>query len=269
MTRVPGAAPTGFSRFSVDGADVVCRTPVEQAVRAALGRGTLYEYAKAHPRAREMRGRSAVYAAPLPGDAERVVVRHNHHGGLFAKITGDLFRSPGRAPLELAISERLHAAGVPTPTIVAYVVYRAPLALCRSDVVTREVADSFDLSEAIMSDDAAARDQAWSAALRLVAALSESGARHHDLNVKNVLVRRGTAGELTALALDVDRVTFGGFPGALLDANLARLARSARKWRDQRGARVSEAELAAMPERARGFMAAPSRHRLVESVRTP
>ena len=108
-----------------------------------------------------------------------------------------------------------------------------------------------------MSDDASARDRAWSAALRLVATLSEAGARHHDLNVKNILLQHVAAGELTALALDVDRVTFGGSTDALLDANLARLARSARKWRDQHGARVSDRELAALPERARAFTGAP------------
>jgi hypothetical protein len=44
--------------------------------------------------------------------------------------------------------------------------------------------------------------------------------------------------------LDVDRVAFGA-PGsaAVREANAARLARSARKWRAERGAELDEAEL--------------------------
>ncbi|MGH7621423.1 MAG: lipopolysaccharide kinase InaA family protein, partial [Gemmatimonadaceae bacterium] len=222
------------------------------------------EYARSHAAARRFTGRAPVFSIPFPDESQRVVIRHNHHGGAFARLTGDLFRSPGRAPVELAISERLRALDVPTPEFAGYAIYRAPLGLCRSDVVTMEIADSFDLSTALMSDDATLREQAWAAALRLVDELAAAGARHIDLNVKNVLLRPGVGFAFDALVLDVDRVVFGGRVEQVREANRARLLRSARKWRDLHGARVTEAELARGRDTARDQdVNAPTR------VRTP
>src|SRR5206468_7012947 len=117
------------------------------ALRAALEGGTLYAYAAQHASARPLSGRGVAFAVPLP-NGERVVVRHNRHGGLLAPLTGDRFVAPTRAPYELAVSLRLTKHGVPTPEIVAYAVYRAgPLPfLRRSDVASREVRDSSDLA---------------------------------------------------------------------------------------------------------------------------
>ncbi|HWH53932.1 MAG TPA: lipopolysaccharide kinase InaA family protein [Gemmatimonadaceae bacterium] len=257
-------APPGFVRASLDGVDAVCRPHLEPTLRTALVAGTLYDYARSQSEARRLTGRAPVFAIPFPDASQRVVIRHNHHGGAFARLTRDLFRAPGRAPIELAISERLRALRVPTPEFAAYAIYRAPLALCRSDVATMEIADSFDLSAALMSDDAVLREQAWGAALRLVHTLSAAGARHADLNVKNVLLRPGVEFALDAIVLDVDRVVFGGGFEQLREANLARLLRSARKWRDLHGARLSDAELSRVQSAARANdVSAPAR------VRTP
>jgi 3-deoxy-D-manno-octulosonic acid kinase len=116
-----------------------------EAVRTALKSGTLYEYAAQHEEARSLSGRGVVYAAPLP-NGDRVVVRHNRHGGLLAPLTGDRFLSPTRAPYELEASLQLIANGVPTPEIIAYAVYRAGPLLRRSDVASREIRDSADLA---------------------------------------------------------------------------------------------------------------------------
>jgi hypothetical protein len=72
--------------------------------------------------------------------------------------------------------------------------------------------------------------------------------RHHDLNVKNVLLA-SYGGGLTAYLLDVDRVTFG-VPGSaeISRGNVERLLRSARKWRDERGATFDERELTTLDE---------------------
>ncbi len=238
----PSGAPRGYVRFVVGNSVVVCANHVASAVRAALRGGTLYHYARSHPRARALAGRGTSYAVPLPGEIEQVVVRHNRHGGILARFTGDVFRAPTRAPLELEMSERLRNAGVDTPAVLGYVAYTVLPGFSRSDVMTREVTDSFDLSAAIMSDDAPLRSRAVLAAAGLVAALSDAGARHHDLNVKNVLLRESPDGTLEGVVLDVDRVEFVD-PVDAREANLARLLRSARKWRSNQGALVTEAEL--------------------------
>lgn len=238
--------PAGFIRFEVDDAQVVCADYVADAVRRALDAGTLYEYAANDPTHRKLSGRGVTYATTLPFDVERAVVRRSRHGGMFGSITGEIFRYPTRAPHELETSERLRRAGVATPTMLGYVRYPAFPGFCRVDVMSREVPDSFDLSTVLMDADLTRRDEAWRATQRLIISLNEIGARHHDLNVKNVLLRHGLHGGLEALVLDVDRVEFVRTDGAAASANAARLLRSAKKWQTEHGAPISDAELAAL-----------------------
>jgi 3-deoxy-D-manno-octulosonic acid kinase len=245
--------PAGFVRFTVGRSEIVCAEHVADAMRVIVRTGSLYEFAERHASTRPLAGRGVAYAVPLPGDVERVVVRHNRHGGALASITRDLFRPPTRAPLELRLSERLRAAGVPTPAILGYVVYAALAGFRRVDVMTREVPDSRDLSAFITSVDGNARERAWQATAALVASLSRAGARHHDLNVKNVLLHP-SGDALEGMALDVDRVTFAPPGERVLEANLARLARSARKWRAIHGAPVTDAELDEVAVAARGAL---------------
>jgi hypothetical protein len=235
--------PAGYVQFTAGSARVVCAEQLVDSLKAALTETTLFDYASRHPHARALAGRGTAYAVPLPGDADRVVVRHNRHGGVLASLTGDLFRSPTRAPLELRVSERLRALDVPTPRVVAYVTYPALAGFERADVATREVSDSQDLSVAMMGVDARTRVGALGAAAGLVAALARAGARHRDLNIKNILLHAARGGELKALVLDVDRVELNVPTSKALEANLARLLRSARKWQSLHGARVTETEL--------------------------
>lgn len=236
--------PAGFVSFEVASNRVVCAERLARAVRAMLGSGSLYHHARTQPDARALAGRGVAYAVTLPGSTDRVVVRHNRHGGLFAALTGDLFRWPSRAPLELETSTRLLDAGVATPAFAAYALYPAVLGFCRADVMTVEVPSSRDLSVAIMNPDRACRAVAWRATAQLIRSLAAAGARHHDLNVKNVLLRDSADGRFDALVLDVDRVTFSSDHGAVLEANLARLLRSARKWQSTYGAPITDSELA-------------------------
>lgn len=234
--------PPGFVRFMVDGSEVVCAEPAVESIREAMRAGTLYEYAASHLRARTMQGRGLVFAIPLPLGDGNAVVRHNHHGGMFARFTRDLFRGDTGAPRELRISERLHEYDVPTPAILAFAVYPVALGFKRVDVVTREVPNSDDLAVSLMSSDAAERMKAIRAAADLVHVLSSVGARHADLNVKNILLRTNHDRSLDAIVLDVDRITFDE-PEIVLEANLARLLRSARKWQTLHGALVTDTEL--------------------------
>lgn len=240
------ALPAGFVRFAAGPSEVVCARHVADAVREAMNAGTLYRYGEQHPQARSLAGRGVAYAVPLPNDVERVVIRHNRHGGLLAPLTGDLFLSPTRAPLELRTSVLLQTRGVPTPKMLGYVRYAAAPGFERADVITREVPNSFDLSAALLSDDAATRERALAATSRLVRALNRVAARHRDLNVKNVLLHQGAQSSLDALVLDVDQVTFSATGESVVEANLARLLRSARKWQALHGAPVTDDELDAL-----------------------
>jgi hypothetical protein len=235
--------PEGFVRFQLDHAEAVTRTEFADVVRSVLREGTLYEYGARHPVARRFSGRGVAYAAPLP-TGEGVVIRHSRHGGALANVRRDLFFPPTRAPRELRVSERLRGADIPTPPVLAYAIYDAGPVFRRSDVMTREITDAFDLSVALMSRDDALRANALTAAATLVRALSAMGARHPDLNAKNVLLKMTPTDALVAYVLDVDQIQFLDDRSVALDRNLARLLRSARKWRTNFGALVTESELA-------------------------
>jgi tRNA A-37 threonylcarbamoyl transferase component Bud32 len=242
--------PPGFERLLLGHAVAVARSEVAGSIRGSLlnadgTRYTLHEYAARHHSARLLHGRGAAYAVALPQSGIRVVVRHNRHGGVFAGITGDRFLSPTRAPHELEVSLALTKLGVKTPEIMAYALYPPGGLFQRSDVCSREIEDSRDLAD-VLTHDVESRAAALHATAQLLASLARAGARHHDLNAKNVLLTNETA-----YVLDVDRVTFGGQSTDVLVANLNRLGRSLRKWRDQHGARVSEREITDLETTAR------------------
>jgi len=239
--------PAGFVRVTAGGCVAVTLAAHEEDARRMLHEGSLYEAAARDLGARPLHGRGVAYAVVLPATGTRAVVRHNRHGGMLAPLTRDLFLPPTRAPHELAIARRLRELGVPTPEVLMYGTSPAPFPFQRADVVTREIVGGRDLSTYMKSGASdVERRAAWEATRALVRTMNAAGARHHDLNVKNVLLAPGADG-LVAHLLDVDRVTFGA-PGDpdVARGNVARLLRSARKWRDERGAVFAEEELAAL-----------------------
>ncbi len=236
--------PPGYVVLSERGTEGALLATLERPLRAALAGGSFFGYAGHHPAARALAGRGVAYAVPLPDDAARVVVRRSRHGGLLAPLTGDRFLGRTRAPAELATSLTLARRGVPTPELVAYATYPAGALRRRADVVTREIAPSRDLAAALLDADAEAKNVALDAAARLLAQLTAAGARHPDLNLKNILLARDANGVLEAFVLDVDRVWFDE-PGAIrvAIANLRRLARSARKWHRRHGMAFDEVDV--------------------------
>ncbi|MEO6525283.1 MAG: lipopolysaccharide kinase InaA family protein [Gemmatimonadaceae bacterium] len=238
------ALPAGFVRVTAGGSAAVVLESLEADARVLLADGSLYEAAARYLAARPLSGRGVAYAIALPVSGAKVVVRHNRHGGLFAPLTRDLFLPPTRAPRELTIAQQLRALGVATPEVVMYGITPAMLVFQRADVVTRELENGRDLAAFMGMDESSdARAAAWEATRRLVRTMNAAGVRHHDLNVKNVLLAPEAG--LSAYLLDVDRVTLGT-PGSadVVRGNTARLLRSARKWRDERGATFDEREIA-------------------------
>ncbi|GMV10788.1 MAG TPA: lipopolysaccharide kinase InaA family protein [Gemmatimonadaceae bacterium] len=257
-----GGVPQGYVRLQVPRATVVVHERLADATRSALGAGTLYAWAAAHPARRQLQGRLPAWSAPLGDEGPRVVVRHAHHGGLLAPLLRDLFLPPTRAPLELATSILLAHAGVPTPPVAGYAIYRAGPLLRRVDVMTVELSGE-DLGAALR---AATSDEARRGLVPPVAdllgALTQAGAWHPDLNVKNILLVPDPAGQLQPAVIDIDRVRFvpPGDPN-LREANLQRLTRSVAKWRRLHGAGFSNDDLRELRERLLRDEAAQAAHR--------
>jgi hypothetical protein len=229
------APPAGFVRVTSGRCAAVVLASLEEDARLLLAEGSLYEAAARDLAARPLSGRGVAYAITLPVSQLRVVVRHNRHGGLLAPLTRDLFLPPTRAPRELAIAQRLVELGVPTPDVVMYGVAPAFFPFQRADVVTREIVDGRDLATFMAAGTPPAeRAAAWQATHALVRTMNAAGVRHHDLNVKNVLLAPfGTS--LRAHLLDVDRVELGAARSkAVARGNASRLARSRCARRERR-----------------------------------
>jgi hypothetical protein len=239
--------PEGYRSSAIGGTILVARNEYFEAMRGALGMGTLHAWASTQPGARAMQGRDVAWATTL-GDGRQIVVRHSRHGGMLAPLTRDLFLAPTRAPGELDIAVRLRASGVATPEVIAYAVYSASGPLCRADVVT-EWLDGGDLPAIWAGADVETRRRIADVVADLIVTLAEAGARHHDLNAKNIIVSRDGA---RASVIDVDRVTFdGGTVTAIAAQNARRLGRSLGKLRSAAALAFDDASWARVCERAR------------------
>lgn len=251
MSEAGPSAPSGYTRLTVRDVTVVARHDAAAGVEDALRETrTLHGWAATLPGAQAFHGRATAWGAPLPKGGPSVVVRHAWHGGFFAAFTGDRFLWPGRAPWELEASERLRAAGVPTPAVVAYVLYPAGPGFCRCDVATARLPEGADLPKAWRDAAPTQREGLLTATAALVRALGHVGAHHEDLNAKNVYIAPEGAG-WRAFALDVDRVRF--LPpgdGRVTALNVARLRRSLRKHRDRHGLDITEDHLALLERRS-------------------
>lgn len=252
MPRHASALPIqGYEHFTVDRVNVLVATSLAATVRDILRQGTLYAFASAAPDALVLHGRAPVYAIPLGPAHEQVAVRHAMRGGWLAQLMSDRFFPPTRVTRELAASVRLRLAGVPTPEVLAVITYPAGRVLRRADVVTRFVGGGADLA-AVFNDarNDSQRRPILDAVARLLTRLAAAGAQHPDLNLKNVLVTTTDDGYVAHL-LDVDRVHFH-VPGDPLvaRANLDRLTRSLRSWRQRADVRAH-----AMPDEDIGYLA--------------
>ncbi|HEU6449891.1 MAG TPA: lipopolysaccharide kinase InaA family protein [Gemmatimonadaceae bacterium] len=239
------APPAGYERLVDGDVDAVGLSDLADPLRRALEAGSFYEYAEHHPDARILQGRGIAYAVPLPESTVQVVVRRSRHGGLLAPLTGERFLGHTRAPRELETALRLERNGVATPRVIAYATYPDTALTRRADVLTAEVEGARDLAAEIMAAEGRALgEDLVTAVAALIASMTIAGARHPDINIKNILVTRYDGGAVHAQVIDVDRVWFDQ-PGSALvtERNLHRLTRSLHKWRRLHGLQVDDFDI--------------------------
>lgn len=245
----------GYGRLAAPATTGIVLESCRASIESIIANETLYHFAARQPSPKTFKGRAPVYAIGLGESCGDAVVRRSMRGGALAGLHTDLFLPPTRGLRELAISLRLRSAGVQTPEMIAFIVYRAGAIFRRTDVVTREIPGGVDLASALAHPgNADRRAEMLDAAAGLVAALSREGAHHSDLNLRNILVTNADTAEsaqILAYILDVDRIRFH-FPGdpVVLSANIARLARSMRKLRDRRELAIEDSEIEALRKRA-------------------
>ncbi len=244
--------PPGYVALSEPGVEGAALAALEAPLRVALAEGSFYEFAAHHAEAKAFTGRGIAYAVPL-SSGDRIVVRRSRHGGLLRSVRDDRFIGATRAPHELEISLTLRRLGVLTPEVVAYATYPAGPMFRRANVVSREVPRSRDLATALQAlSRGDSKRTLLEATGKLLESMSLAGARHPDLNIKNILIAENDFGGVEAYVLDVDRVWLDrAGADAVLEANLRRLTRSAMKWRRLHALPIEEADLLAIESTAR------------------
>lgn len=249
--------PEGYARTTVGRARIVADVAALERVCAAVeAAGTLYGWAKSRPDAVALAGRSPSYRVDASGD--EWVVRHYWRGGAFGPLLEDRYPAGVRRPRpfrELSVSHRARERGVPTPRVIAAVVYPRRT-LYRGDLATAYVPDSADLADVTFGGGRLPRIDraaAWRSAGVLVRVAAERGLRHPDLNLRNVLLY-GPPDEPLACILDLDRARLEDNPLRPVerDAMVARLHRSRRKLERKYGQRVDDRSLWAFAEGLRG-----------------
>jgi 3-deoxy-D-manno-octulosonic acid kinase len=239
------ALPPDYETWNFPGGGAVVRHAVADAVRITLSsRTTLYDWASRQTGRDVFRGRGEAYGVQL--GPVRAVVRHARRGGLLARFLDDRYLGAPRFLREILIAGELARAGIPTPAVLAGVMYAAGL-MHRADIATERV-DGRDLAALFFGDAAPAgseRSVIWRAVGALVRRLHNAGFVHPDLQLRNVLVVR--AGSLTPdpWLLDIDtcrRVAAGDEESRR--ANLARFDRSWAKWNTQQGPRLTPVDRA-------------------------
>lgn len=239
-------APPGYAAERIGQARLIARSDVLAFVREAIAAGdTLYEYAASQPEAEAISGRQTAYAIPGP-NAHRWVLRHLSHGGWLAPLTRDRFLrvGPPRPFNELRVAWQLREIGIPTPEVVAAVVYTDGI-VYRGDVARQEVSPARDLASCLFAEPAligAERLATLAAAGRLVRRLHSAGVIHPDLNLRNILIE-GAGESPLAYILDVEKCrTVARVPRWRKREMLGRLRRSARKFERRDGGRVTQEE---------------------------
>ena len=250
------APPEGFERLSGIGARGFVRPEAAEWARAALTRwGNLERAGLHHTEALELRGRGTLRAVPAPTGG-RWVIRRYHRGGAMGPILGDRYlrRGTPRPWVEARASEAARRRGVPTPRVVAGVVYPAGI-FYRAELMTEYVPDSVDLAGLLFADEAPEgfddprlRPVALREAGALVVELARAGILHRDLNAKNLLVHRDANGRPTMAVLDLDRARVRPVDSVDPLGMTTRLDRSLRKLEQASGRTLGELEWASLAQ---------------------
>lgn len=151
-----------------------------------------------------------------------LVLRHYWRGGMVARLSGDVYLWTGlrrsRPYRELRLLAELHGHGLPVPEPVAARVGRRGPGY-RGDLLTRRIPGAEPFATRIAEQRAPPK--LWHAVGATIARFHAAGARHADLNVRNILLDEADGVWL----IDWDRGRLGA-PHRGAQRQLARLRRS-------------------------------------------
>jgi len=157
-----------------------------------------------------------------------VAVRKYRHGGLLRRLTGDLFFFGARPFQEVAVTEEVKSAGVPTLEILVAVLERGWGGWYRGYLITEYQPSATDLISYLdKKSKSKKRQEVIAKAAQAVQKIHARGIYHADLHLKNFLVEE-KAGRVLLIDFDKSKVFTRLKPSRRMK-NLKRLDRSAEK----------------------------------------
>jgi len=185
-----------------------------------------------------LKGRNIIPCIPIRGSDERMIIKHYEHGGLFRKITKDIFLGSSRPFRELAILEAAGQKGIPVPEVLAASVDRIFGPFHKGEIVYKEIPDSANLLEYLkglnerpMGEKISLKREIINSLAQAIKKMHTSGIYHADLNVKNVLIQnRGEAPRIYLVDFDCSKIK-KNLSLRVRIKNLARFNRSCEKWK--------------------------------------
>ncbi len=210
MTRASRLrAPEGFAAVPGGEGVLFVRLDLEEAARAlALDSPGAWEEAVAAGRAgpgRGARGRIAFPGGPV------AVAKRMRRGGLLAPLWRDRFAIASRLVENVEVPRAAAARGIATAAPLALLLIEGPIRLWRGWLAVEEIPDAEDLETRLASGRPPERGE-LAAAVALVRRAHDAGIEHRDLNLGNVLVRRGRPAGPEAFLVDLDRARLHARP---------------------------------------------------------
>ncbi len=140
---------------------------------------------------------------------EGFVVREYWHGGLFGKVLKDLFWDASRPLRELSICEAARRGHINTTEIIAIIKNGIVGVLYKFQLVTREITNSVDLMELLLSPEKNQLDKKKREIINKLAMavkeMHDAGIYHADLHLKNILVQSDGGEGVNVYIIDLDK----------------------------------------------------------------
>jgi len=180
-------------------------------------------------------GRGRVVSVALRGmPGDRMVVRKYEHGGIFAKVLGDVFAGPlsrSRPLKELRVSALAAQKGLPVPEIIGVWVERHAGFFWRGYIYSREIPDAENLTVYLGRKERKEKGGVIRAVALVLRKLHGQKIYHGDLNAANILVQEKRDG-IKVFLIDMDKSKIiSGFREKNGIRNLIRFSRSVDKMR--------------------------------------
>jgi hypothetical protein len=191
--------PDGFASSTRGTFTLVARAGDAEAVRqAGLGEPCGWEQRLAAGAGSAGRGATARIEVPTGGIAR---LKRLHRGGRIGAVWRDRFPGTRRVLDNLRLPVEAGRRGLATAAPLALLIDRLRCGLCRAWLAVDEI-DATDLRTCFAAGRPPTAEE-WGVVLRLVRGMHDRGIEHRDLNLGNLLIRRG--GEPAAFVVDLDR----------------------------------------------------------------